>query len=59
MAATVHPTTITDVLNFMAERDFVPFDVSGMSRPNGLDLAQLDLLFTRSSSKLRNRFFEF
>ena len=50
---------ITDVLNFMADRDFVPFDVSGMSRPNGLDLAQLDLLFTPSSSQLRNRYFEF
>jgi FkbM family methyltransferase len=51
--------TITEVLNYMAERDLVPFDVSGMCRPNGIDLAQLDLLFTPSSSSLRNRYFEF
>jgi FkbM family methyltransferase len=51
--------TLLEVLNYMAHSDFVPFDVSGMSRPNGIDLAQLDLLFTRTSSPLRNRFFEF
>ena len=51
--------TLLEVLNYMAERDFVPFDVSGMSRPNGIDLAQLDLLFTRTASPLRKRFFEF
>ena len=50
---------MTEVLNYMAEREFVPFDISGMSRPNGVDLAQIDLLFTRSSSMLRNRYFEF
>lgn len=51
--------TMLEVLNRMVEYEFVPFDVSGMSRPNGIDLAQIDLLFTRSSSPLRNRFFEF
>ena len=51
--------TLLEVLNYMAQSDFVPFDVSGMSRPNGIDLAQLDLLFTRTSSSLRKRFFEF
>ena len=51
--------SITEVLNYMSEREFVPFDISGMSRPNGIDLAQVDLLFTRSSSTLRNRYFEF
>jgi FkbM family methyltransferase len=50
---------LMEVLGYMAERDFVPFDISGMSRPNGVDLAQVDMLFTRTSSKLRNRYFEF
>jgi FkbM family methyltransferase len=51
--------TFLEVLSYMAERELVPFDVSGMSRPNGVDLAQVDLLFTRASSSLRNRYFEF
>jgi FkbM family methyltransferase len=51
--------TALEVLSYMAERDFAPFDISGFSRPNGIDLAQIDLLFTRSSSTLRNRFFTF
>jgi FkbM family methyltransferase len=51
--------SLLEVLSYMAERELVPFDVSGMSRPNGVDLAQIDLLFTRSSSALRNRYFVF
>lgn len=51
--------SILDVLRYMDERNFTPLDVSGFSRPNGVDLAQLDLLFCRSSSVLRNRFFNF
>ena len=51
--------TLIEVLEYMAAREFVPFDVSGMSRPNGVDLAQVDLLFTRASSPLRNRYFKF
>jgi len=43
----------------MAERDFTPFDISGFSRPNGVDLAQVDMLFARSASALRKTFFTF
>lgn len=50
---------LVEVLNYMARADFVPLDISGMSRPNGVDLAQVDFLFTRSSSPLRNKFFVF
>ena len=48
-----------DVLSYMAERDFAPFDISGLSRPNRVDLAQIDMLFARSSSPLRRAFFTF
>lgn len=48
-----------EVLSYMAERDFAPLDISGFSRPNGIDLAQVDFLFARSDSKLRTRFFVF
>ena len=51
--------TALEVLSYMAERDFVPLDISGFSRPNGVDLAQVDFLFTRPASKLRTRFFTF
>jgi FkbM family methyltransferase len=50
---------LLEVLSYMREREFVPFDISGFSRPNGIDLAQIDMLFARSSSDLRNRFFTF
>lgn len=50
---------LLEVLNYMSRADFVPFDISGMTRPNGVDLAQVDLLFTRSSSPLRRKHFEF
>jgi FkbM family methyltransferase len=50
---------VLNVLNYMTERGFVPFDISGFSRPNGVDLAQIDMLFTRSASPLRSRFFNF
>lgn len=48
-----------EVLSYMVERDFAPLDISGFSRPNGIDLAQVDFLFARSNSKLRTRFFTF
>lgn len=48
-----------EVLAFMAERDFAPFDVGGFSRPNGIDLVQMDLLFARRGSHLRTTFFDF
>ncbi|WP_344698658.1 FkbM family methyltransferase [Sphingomonas limnosediminicola] len=51
--------TALEVLSYMAERDFSPFDISGFSRPNGIDLAQVDFLFARPTSKLRTHFFTF
>jgi len=51
--------TMLDVLTYMNERGFVPLDVSGFSRPNGIDLAQMDLIFAPRASPLRTRFFNF
>jgi FkbM family methyltransferase len=51
--------TMLDVLRYMDERNFVPLDVSGFSRPNGVDLAQMDILFVPKSSPLRTLFFTF
>jgi FkbM family methyltransferase len=51
--------SLLDVLRFMSERDFVPVDVSGFSRPNGVDLVQADFLFVRASSPLRRDFIRF
>lgn len=45
--------TILDVFEYMDERGFVPLDISGFSRPNGVDLVQMDVLFTRRTSGLR------
>ena len=51
--------TFFEVLSYMDERDFVPLDVSGFSRPNGVDLVQIDMLFVRRDSTLRPGFIEF
>ena len=51
--------SLLDVLHFMIDRDFVPVDVSGFSRPNGKDLVQADFLFVRRSSPLRRDFIRF
>ena len=51
--------TLLDVMRFMNERGFVPIDVSGFSRPNGIDLVQADFLFVRRSSPLRPDFIKF
>lgn len=51
--------TLLDVVSYMDERGFAPFEVSGFSRPNGRDLVQIDLLFTRRDSRLRPEFFHF
>ncbi|WP_120716551.1 FkbM family methyltransferase [Tsuneonella amylolytica] len=48
-----------DVIGYMDERGFVPYDIAGWSRPNRIDLVQMDLLFTRRDSPLRTTFFEF
>ena len=49
--------TMLDVISYMEAREFVPFEVSGSSRPNGRDLVQIDLLFTRRESSLRPSYF--
>jgi FkbM family methyltransferase len=51
--------TILDVLEYMDERGFVPLDISGFSRPNGVDLVQIDILFARRTSDLRPQFISF
>jgi FkbM family methyltransferase len=50
--------TILEVLSYMDERDFVPFDISGESRLKG-HLVQIDLLFTPRDSILRPNFIMF
>lgn len=51
--------SLLDVMNFMNHREFVPVDVSGFSRPNGVDLVQADFLFVRRGSPLRPDFIRF
>jgi FkbM family methyltransferase len=51
--------TLLEVMRFMSERDFIPIDVSGFSRPNGVDLVQADFLFVRRDSHLRPDFIQF
>jgi FkbM family methyltransferase len=51
--------SLLEVIRYMDERDFVPVDVSGFSRPNGVDLVQMDLLFVRRASPLRTTFVKF
>lgn len=43
----------------MKQKGFIPYDFSGFSRPNGLDLVQVDILFVREDSALRPTFFDF
>ena len=46
--------TVVDVLVYMAERDFVPYDILGLHhRPIDDALAQADLVFVRRDSGLR------
>lgn len=51
--------TFFEVLSYMEEVGFVPLDVSGFSRPNGVDLVQIDMIFVRRDSSLRPTFIEF
>lgn len=43
----------------MKRHGFVPYDFSGFSRPNGVDLVQVDIVFVREDSSLRPTFFNF
>lgn len=47
-----------EVIAFMAERGFLPIEISGMSRPREV-LVQIDLLFARTGSALRPDHFTF
>lgn len=51
--------TMLEVISYMDDRELVPFDISGSSRPNGCDLVQIDILFTRRGSALRPDYFAF
>ena len=50
---------MVDVLDFMAKRDFLFFDISGFVRPDPRYLSQIDVLFVRRGSRLRTDYFEF
>lgn len=51
--------TFLETISYMDKRDFVPLDFSGFSRPNGRDLVQVDIIFTKRVSALRPSFFNF
>lgn len=51
--------TMLQVMTEMDTLGFAPFDVSGFSRPNGVDLVQLDMIFVPKDSRLRPGFFNF
>ncbi|MBW8785246.1 MAG: FkbM family methyltransferase [Novosphingobium sp.] len=51
--------TMREVLDYMDARGFAPYDLAGWSRPDGVHLVQIDLLFTRKDSSLRPRQFTF
>jgi hypothetical protein len=47
-----------EVIAWMAERGWLPTEISGFSRPSG-PLVQIDLLFARADSRLRPSDFRF
>ena len=51
--------TANAVFQFMAERNFLVFDIAGFVRPKPAYLAQIDVLFVRADSKLRSDYFAF
>jgi FkbM family methyltransferase len=51
--------TMLEVLNAMDSKGLVPLDISGFSRPNGVDLVQVDILFAQRGSALRPEFISF
>lgn len=51
--------SMLEVLSFMSDRGFQPYDISGMTRPTGSDLAQIDMIFARTDSPLRPTIFSF
>lgn len=48
-----------EIISFMDANDFAMFDIASFVRPNGRDLAQIDVIFVKKNSKLRPDFFRF
>lgn len=48
-----------EVVRVMDDAGFAIFDVAEMTRTNGVDLAQIDLIFVRKTSALRRDFFRY
>ena len=51
--------TFLQVIRYMDQRGFVPFDIAGMIRPTGAELVQVDMLFVPAGSALRPTRFNF
>ena len=51
--------TFLEVIEYLDQRGFVPFDIAGMIRPTGAELVQVDMLFVPAGSPLRPKHFVF
>lgn len=51
--------TFLQVVSYMDEQGFVPLDVSGFIRPDGINLIQVDILFAPRESRLRPTTFKY
>jgi FkbM family methyltransferase len=51
--------TFLQVIEYLDQRGFVPFDIAGMIRPTGAELVQVDMLFVSIGSPLRPKHFVF
>ena len=51
--------TFLEMIEYMDQRGMVPLDISGLTRPNGVDLVQVDILFVKRESSLRPTFITF
>ena len=51
--------TFLQVIEYLDQRGFVPFDIAGMIRPTGAELVQVDMLFVPAGSPLRPTRFVF
>jgi FkbM family methyltransferase len=51
--------TFLQVIEYLDQRGFVPFDIAGMIRPTGAELVQVDMLFVPAGSPLRPTKFVF
>lgn len=51
--------TFLQVVRYMDEQGFVPLDISGFIRPNGVNLIQVDILFAPKASAFRPSTFKY